>query len=505
MVKNKSTLTRREFTGVMVSAGAAVAFSPIKTFAGIDGKPITPLKELYGYLPQLNIHSEDFTMCLWADPQLSPTAEEDDRGGRSGKISDLPPELRTTEGRLRHVVKMTNDEAPNCVLVLGDVVHFAGEKPQFERYVKVTEGLKPSQYLLAGNHDYRDGHRTAGNYNSPEGREFFGNFRWAQRKLGKFDKVNYSFDAGNWHIIMFSFPGVGGASQVKFLKDYPEHLAWLSDDLEMHKDKPTIFCTHPPILPVGQYSMELYNANKTQLREMVNMLTKNGNVKLCLSGHIHCTASSMTDIGWRYKGATWLTLPTTSFDNVREMDYNEGATSSFGFGTVRVKEGKLQPFEFTTITGEVLRIVPEELPEYDHEHCTGLWEDYELPARENIVNGTFDQPLSTGWMLPDIVENDKPPLEAVRRISHMAETGHHNALWIYSGGKVNFSPLKRFGHRVEIVQAVKAPGKGKKSRLSLDIKIPASSWTTNPGGRQGAYIQVTGHRRTCGTSIWNGT
>lgn len=495
MSKHKCTLTRREFTGMMASAGAAAAFSPMNVIAGTVEKPITPLKELYAYLPQLNIPSEDFSICLWADPQLSASVEEDDRGGGCGKISDLPTELKTTEGRLRKIVEMTNDEAPDCVLVLGDVVHFSGEKPQFERYLKVTEGLKPSQYLLAGNHDYRDAQRLEGGYNSAEGREFFGNFRWAQRNLGKFDKVNYSFDAGNWHIIMFSIPGVGGAAQVQFLKDYPEHLSWLADDLEMHKDKPTIFCTHPPLLPVGQYSMEMYNPNKTQLRAMVDMLTKNGNVKICLSGHIHCTTSSMIDIGWRYKGATWLSLPTTSFDNVREIDYNEGATSSFGFGTIRVVDGKLQPFEFTTITGEVLRIVPEDLPVYDHKHCTGLWEDYELPAAEMLVNGNFDQPLSTGWMLPDIVENDRPPLEAVRRISPIGERGHQNALWLFSGGKIKFRPLSRFGHRVDIVQAIKAPGKGRKPRLSLDVKIPSSSWTTNSGGKQGAYILLTGHKR----------
>jgi calcineurin-like phosphoesterase family protein len=374
---SKTNTTRREFIGTVGAGFAAASLGAGGSAFGAPAKKQVPpidFNMIYGYAPEANVEKDDFTFAFWADPQIC-NVKQDVRM-KSGKWEDLPKELQTTEGRLRKSVEMTNAVNPDFVLVLGDVVHQSGEMEYYERYIKTTEGLKPPQYLLAGNHDFCEPWYANQKYKSEEGKEFFGNFRWAQRTLNGLDKVNYSFDAGRWHIVMFSVPGVGGNLQAQFLKDYPQHIEWLEKDLRQHRDKPTIFCSHPPFLPVGRVSMEHYGPNSRQRRELVEIITRQGNVKLCLFGHIHNTVSSIPKVAWRYKGAAWFTLPTTSFDGVRDHDYEEDARTSYGFGTIRVKGDRLGAMKFRTLAGEEFTFGYDDLKEYDHAYMDSLWDDF---------------------------------------------------------------------------------------------------------------------------------
>ncbi|MFC1735688.1 hypothetical protein ACFL1X_06190, partial [Candidatus Hydrogenedentota bacterium] len=98
------------------------------------------------------------------------------------------------------------------------------------------------------------------------------------------------------------------------------------------------------------------------------------------------------------------------------------------------------------------------------------------------------RPLTKGWFVSDIVEREAPPLEAVREIR---KVDGREALWMFSGAQISRAPLGRYGHRVCLKQAVGPPKSEDNPVLSLDYKVPSSSFTKD--GRQCAYVWITGH------------
>jgi len=464
----------------------AIAFSLLLVTYGFPAAEKTPpprpsFEEICGYVPEINLDRDEFSFCIWADPQVA-----DASLGKDMARADKP-----TIARLLRAIDLTNRLKPDFVLVLGDIVHGQGQLKSFKRYVETCVHLKPPQYLLAGNHDFIHAWYDHGLYESDEGRKFFGNFRWAQRQLNSLDKVNFSFDAGRWHIIMFSIPGVHGLMSVEYLHSYPEHWKWLEKDLAEHRDKPTIFCTHHPALPAGRKLFELYGPNARQRRRLVETVTRHGNVRLCLFGHVHNTVSSIPRIAWRYKGAAWVTLPTTSFQGVRSRDYHEDAKSSFGVGRIRVTAEKLSPLEFHTLAGEVFTYNLDEFPDYDHAHTTHLWEDCELPPNPEIVNASFEQPLTNGWFLKHILESDRPP-EAQRKITTDRATGGKKSLWMFCGGPGTRGNWPSVGHYVEIKQALGPPPRDSSPVLNFDYYIPREHFSEQ--GARSAFVMVTGHK-----------
>jgi hypothetical protein len=482
--EKRGGMNRRQFMGTVAGA-AAVGMFGLSSLADVgkkgDRRDIR-FDEIYGYVPEINLDKDEFSFCVWADPQV----------GDASLGKDMARADKPTVGRLLRAIGLTNGLDPSFVLVLGDIVHGQGQMKSFRRYVETCSVLKPAQYLLAGNHDFVHAWWSNGLYESEEGAEFFGNFRWAQRQVNGLDRVNYSFDAGRWHVIMFSIPGVHGLMSVEFLKMFPEHTAWLEKDLAAHKDKPTIFCTHHPLLPVGRKFFEYYGPNARQRRELVEMITRHGNVRLCLFGHVHNTVSSIPEIAWRYRGASWVTLPTSSFGGVRSMDYNEDGESSFGVARIRVKGDEIGPLEFHTLADEVFSFALNDFPEYDHEHTTHLWQDAELPANPEIVNGSFEAPLTTGWFVKDILESERPP-EAERTVTEEKASDGKRSLWMFCGGTGIRGKWPTVAHYVEIKQAVVGPGGDEWPVLGFECCVPRKRFSEE--GARGVFVLVTGHRK----------
>jgi len=476
-----SGMNRREFLGTVAGVAAAGVLG-VGAGPGLGKGKAAPFDEVYSYVPGIGPREDEFSFCVWADPQVA-----DASLGQDMARADKP-----TVGRLLRAIDITNGLEPSFVLVLGDIVHGQGQMKSFKRYVETCEKLKPAQYLLAGNHDFVHSWWRQGLYESEEGKEFFGNFRWGQRQVNGLNKVNYSFDAGKWHIIMFSIPGVHGLMSVEFLKEFPEHTAWLKKDLAEHRDKPTIFCTHHPLLPVGRKFFEYYGPNARQRRELVEEITRYGNVRLCLFGHVHNTVSSIPEIAWRYKGASWVTLPTSSFSGVRGQDYIEDAKSSFGVARLHVKGKQIGPLEFHTLKDEVFKFELDSFPEYDHAHITHLWLDAELPASSGMLNGSFEEPLTAGWFAKDILQSERPPEAEMALTKEHASEGKRS-LWMFCGGTGVSGRWPTVSHYVEVKQAVSAPAKDDRPVLSVDCCIPRESFSEH--GARGAFVLVTGHRK----------
>ncbi len=105
----------------------------------------------------------------------------------------------------------------------------------------------------------------------------------------------YSFDQGGWHFIVLNsvcaWPNYGALSR--------EHFAWLADDLKKTpKGTPVCVVSHLPIVSV---TSSLYGNGQrqetgvlipkvwqhTDCWEISELFRRHGNVKLCLSGHMH--------------------------------------------------------------------------------------------------------------------------------------------------------------------------------------------------------------------------
>jgi hypothetical protein len=89
-------------------------------------------------------------------------------------------------------------------------------------------------------------------------------------------KINYSFNVGQWHFVILSWPGLSGSGINDYLERYhPEYYTWLENDLKANSAqfgiyRPTMFFTHHPILPAGEPAAASYGGNATVRNKLAN-------------------------------------------------------------------------------------------------------------------------------------------------------------------------------------------------------------------------------------------
>jgi Icc protein len=214
----------------------------------------------------------------------------------------IQPELRAPEGLaacLRHV--QSQADKADLILTGGDLVMdsleatFDRTKLQWDLFRRVFKdecGL-PVEHCL-GNHDiWGWGKAKSGATGSePE----YGK-KWALEVLGL--KSPYrSFDRAGWHFIVLDSVSQGGDLYIGALD--PEQLDWLRSDLErVPATTPVLVVSHIPILAACVLSdperagekLEGWRVSPAlmvaQTRRIRTLFAERGNVKLCLSGHIH--------------------------------------------------------------------------------------------------------------------------------------------------------------------------------------------------------------------------
>ena len=146
--------------------------------------------------------------------------------------------------------------------------------------------------FCVGNHDVWGWDKTKSKTTGQE--ELWGKKR-VIKELGLPNRY-YSFDAGNWHIIMLDSPYPGDHSVYIGRLD-EEQLGWLKKQLELFKNSHICIISHIPLLSAatllngdnektGRWILP-YEMMHKDARNLKDLFANYPNVKLCISGHLH--------------------------------------------------------------------------------------------------------------------------------------------------------------------------------------------------------------------------
>ncbi len=437
-------------------------------------------EDLYGYVGSIGTKEKAVAFGVWGDPQVAyckaGTKFDDDRFKR--RFEQVNP-------RLQQAVELTNRLQPAFVVTLGDNIHGYGEWESFKVFVDIVKPLQMPLYLLMGNHDHlpRADHYETNPYQERE----FGNFLWAQKQLGSPQRVAYSFDAGDWHLILYSQPGGVDA----YTERHPEFLQWLDTDLKANRDRPTMFFTHHPLLPAGHLLFESYGPRANHRAQLMDILTRYGNVKYVFSGHVHTTVSAAPLISWRYRGAAFIVMPNSAHW-ARSHYYQEHYRSSQGVGTVQLNGKRCESITFHTLAGEIIPIATAEFPVYDDAIYAYLRPPGALPAGSSLLNGGFEQPLSQGWFVNHLMPYDTAPIQR-RLLKATGAAEGRQYLYFYTQSQAAEGKYPANFLIAEVRQAVAVTDATGWPQLRLKYKLPSQEYR-NPEDCS-AYVLIAGHRK----------
>lgn len=231
-------------------------------------------------------------------------ATEGKRVLRLAQITDVhvQPERGAGDGLTKCLHHLQNlKDAPGLILNTGDCIMDSMHnkekrvKTQWDLWSKVLKGENSLPIMHAlGNHDVWGLNKTKSAVTGDE--PLFGK-KWALDVLG-LEKPYYSFDRAGWHIIMLD-------SVQPFEDSYRARLdaaqmEWLKRDLDaVRKGVPILVCSHIPIVSPAAVLNDLTEEKTKQdivipggemhldSKEIHKALREQGNVKLCLSGHLH--------------------------------------------------------------------------------------------------------------------------------------------------------------------------------------------------------------------------
>lgn len=183
-------------------------------------------------------------------------------------------------------------EDVNEVTVLGDIAAQFGVDTEYTYAEEYFSRLIKPVNIISGNHDY-----VYEDDFSPEGKFVYGDAASRERKLDRFkeifglDCLYYSQQAGPYQLIYLAPDSLG-----RHLTEIgEEQINWLKEQLQQHKDQPTIIFFHAPLKGT------LLNYNKTantpnfvaQPESGIDQILKeNTQVYLWVSGHTHTPATN---------------------------------------------------------------------------------------------------------------------------------------------------------------------------------------------------------------------
>jgi len=442
----------------------------------------------FGYVESIGTRAKQISFAIWGDPQVAYYEK-----GTKFDSRKFKPRFEEVNPRFQQVVELTNELKPEFVVTVGDNIHGFGEWECFRTLVDLARPLRMPLYMLMGNHDHIP---RADRYPSnPYKERPFGNFLWAQKQLGAPERIAYSFDAGEWHLVLFSQPG----NVDEFMRERPELLEWLDADLRANRERPTMFFTHHPLLPVGRFLFESYGPHAKVRAELMDILTRYGNVKYVFTGHVHPTVSAVPSISWRYRGASFIVMPNSAHW-ARTHYYQESYRSSQGVGLVRLNGKRCESLVFHTLAGEKVSFATGEFPVYDDDVYAYLRPKEALPAGPALVNGGFEEPLSEGWFVNHLMPYDTPPIQR-RLLKTSGAPEGERYLYLYTKSREGEGKYAANFLLAEVRQAVSVASATGWPQLRLKYKMDSGEYV-NPSDCN-AFVAVSGHRREAERALFN--
>lgn len=218
---------------------------------------------------------------------------------RIAHLTDMhvKPEARAGEGYAAALDSLKKlDPQPAFIVTGGDHVMDvmastrARADEQWALYHKVLEqGTRLKVYPVVGNHDV-----FGWGSKEPMDESAAGYGKAMSRDMLKVERTFYSFDSGAWHVVILDNIQRRGGGYYGDLD--AEQTEWLKGDLAANGGKkPVVVFSHIPIASIcafffSQKPKEFWRTGDNLMhrdsRGLINLL-REGNTKLCVSGHIH--------------------------------------------------------------------------------------------------------------------------------------------------------------------------------------------------------------------------
>jgi hypothetical protein len=352
---------------------------------------------------------DDFDFIAMADPQ----------GGMADDEQGLDTRMKIHNAFLQESVALANRVAfdPLFTVVIGDVCDKWGYEKDLRQMNAFLSALNCPVIYGIGNHETLLRSSFGPGYNM----QAFDHFLSAQQAMNGLNKLLYSFNAGNWHFVVWPDPLRPG-----FWETHPHYFDWLEGDLLKYRNRPTMVFQHVPVHPAGISPHINYAESVFVKRTFLEILSWHGNVKYVLSGHVHIPVRASFKTAVSYRGIQLLNLPAAGYRPraFGEEDFFGGPTQGIALVHIRGNEASVQ---YQTVTEEIFDY-PAAFPEFDEE-AYPLWLRYkwELPAENQVVNGSFAEGFR-GWARRFVYREDHDPSN---RCEITPAPGHADARALY--------------------------------------------------------------------------
>ncbi len=418
---------------------------------------------------------ENFDFIAMADPQ----------GGLPDDENQLDTRMKIHNAFIQESVALANrlDFNPLFTVIIGDVCDKWGYEKDLQQMNAFLSELNSPVLYGIGNHETLLRSEFGPGYNM----QAFNHFIAAQKAINGLDKLLYSFNAGSWHFVVWPDPLRPG-----FWETHPHYFDWLERDLEKYRDRPTMVFQHVPVHPAGISPHINYAESVFVKRTFLEILSRHGNVKYCLSGHVHIPVRASFKTAVSFRGIKLINLPAAGYRPraFGEEDFYGGPTQGITMVHIRGTEASIQ---YKTVTEEVFDY-PTELPEFD-ENAYPLWLKYkwELSAEDRIVNGDFNDGFK-GWARRFVYQEDHDPSNLCE-IRPSPENANARSLYLFARKRGYMAPGQdRLPQDINrICQAVKLE-KGLSPFLRFNYRINGQH--TDMNGYCGGYVWMEGYSRS---------
>ncbi|MDZ7721712.1 MAG: metallophosphoesterase [candidate division KSB1 bacterium] len=413
---------------------------------------------------------KQFHIIAMADPQ----------GGDAFAFDNLRTRMRIHNAFIQESVALVNRLPidPLFSVVIGDIVDAWGYPEDFEQMRQYLQKLDMPVLYELGNHETENKSPFSPGYNM----KLFDNYFAAQKRMNGTENLLYSFDAGDWHFIVWPDP-----LRDEFWETHPHYFEWLKQDLEAHQDMPVMVFQHVPSHPMGINPLINYCESVSVKRLFLDTLAEHGNVKYVLSGHVHIPVRASFKTAVSYKGMNLINLPAAGYRPraFGESDWYGGPSQ--GVAVIEFN-GRDAEITFKCVTGEEYTY-PQDLPEFDEKRYP-LWLNpkWDLAAEKQVVNGDFTDGLS-GWKQRYVYMEDENPSNICE--VRAADREHLHCLYLYSRCRGYQAPGQdRWPQALnKAVQAIRVDP-GETPLIELDYKLDKEHCDFN--GVCGAYVWIEG-------------
>ena len=414
----------------------------------------------------------EFSFHIFADPQ----------GGDPMHPRNHRTRMKIHNAFIQDSIILANHmpDRPLFSLILGDIVDSIGQKENFATMHQFFQNLDSPILYELGNHESKYSATFEPGYKM----DAFHNYFTAQKKINGMEKILYSFNVGKWHFVVWPDP-----LRSFFWDNHPHYFEWLKADLEKYKDRPTMLFQHVPVHPVGISPFQGYLEPASIRKKFADIVTRHGNVKYVLSGHIHIPVKSSLKIACSIRGTNFITLPAAGYRprGFGEQDYFGGPTQ--GIGIVKVS-GEKARVTFKTVMEEEWTY-PETCPELDLKRYK-LWfnNKWDVKAEHAIQNGDFSRGLAN-WFPEYVYKEEENP--SVR--CEVRKSDGRNALYLYNRIRGYQAPGQdRLPQTINRISQVVQHVNGTVPVLHFTYKLDKAN--CDPNGFCGGYLWIEGYEKS---------